>query len=155
MRRVLLMPVLAALMSLASYGEAEAGLFCGIGRYRCCPVDTCQPCGDYCQARVSCGPSYKTVRETVWCTEEYNECCTVYDTCVEKTPVTCKRVVYDTCYRNECYTVRKPCYHTTYRDVCYTVRKPCYHTCYRDVTCRVRKPCYHTCYRDVCYTVCK
>ena len=155
MKRFSVTPLMAAMLLALIGADAEAGLFCGMGRYRCCPAKSCEPCGEYTEARVSCCPQYKTVTETVWCTEEYTECCTVNDICCEKVPVTCNRTVYDTCYRDECYTVCKPCYHTCYREQCYTVRVPHYQTCYRTVCCTVRKPCYNTCYRDVCYTTCR
>ena len=155
MRHMTWLSVLLAAFALLGGSESEAGLFCGMGRYRHCPSESCEPCQDYCQARTCNSGCYKTVRETVWCTEQYQECQTVMDTCVEKVPVQCNRTVHDTCWRDECYTVCKPCYQTCYRQVCYTVRKPCYQTCYRTVCCQVRKPCYQTCYRNVCYTVCK
>jgi hypothetical protein len=102
MKRKMWIALVAALMSWTGADSADAGLFCGMGGYDCCPPSCCAPSGEYCQARISHCPSYRTVQETVWETEEY--CCpeTVYETCMEKVPVTCTRTVYDTCYRDEC-----------------------------------------------------
>src|SRR5262245_54985293 len=155
MKRFVFAPLLAAMLLALAGAQAEAGLFCGMGRFRCCPSDSCKPCGDYGSARACSSPCYKNVYETVWCTEEYVDQCTVYDTCVERVPICCNRTVYDTCYRDECYTVCTPGARTGYADCCCTVRVPHCQTCYRTVCCTVRKPCYNTCYRDVCYTVCR
>ncbi|MCA9114103.1 MAG: hypothetical protein KDA79_03395, partial [Planctomycetaceae bacterium] len=99
---------LAALLVVAGFGtnESDAGM-CGARRYRCCPTPACAPCGDYCNAKACC-TSYKTVKDVVWCQEEYCDTMTVYDHCVEKVPVTCQRTVYDTCYKDVPYTVCKP-----------------------------------------------
>ena len=155
MRHVIWIPLVTVFLSLVGIDNAEAGLFCGAGKYRNCPASCCEPTGDYCAARACCAPQYKVIRETVWCTQEYTECHTVMDTCCYQVPVSTQRTVYDTCYRDETYTTCRPVYQTCYRDVCHTVRKPVYQTCYRTVCCKIRRPVYNTCYRTVNYTVCK
>ncbi len=63
MRHMTWLSVLMAAFALLGGSQSEAGLFCGIGRYRCCPTDSCQTCQDYCQARTCNSGCYKTVRE--------------------------------------------------------------------------------------------
>src|SRR3954452_2498313 len=88
-------PIVAVLAVMLASGSADAGLF-GLHSYRCCPTESCAPCGDYCAAKTCCAPCYQTVQETVW--EKQDVVCTktVYDQVCEQVPYTCVRNVYDT-----------------------------------------------------------
>lgn len=171
MRKLSWIPLLAALLMALGMGSTANAGYCGGGCFNRCPADACAPCGDYCQAKVSCSPGYRTVREIVWDRQNVTCCRTVMDHIVEQVPVTATRNVYETHYRDVCSTIRRPVYQTCYRevsqkvcrpvhqtcyrDVCQTICRPVYQTCYREVTQRVCRPVYNTCYRQCNYTVCR
>ena len=107
MKNATWIPLLAAAMIMACFGEQAQAGYLGAGRYKCCPTEACTSCGDYCAAKECSSTCYKTVVETVWEKQNYTCQKTGYDTVCEKVPVQYTKHGYKTCYRDECYTVCK------------------------------------------------
>ena len=98
---------IACVMLFVCVGQAEADI-CGVGSYRCCPVETCAAASSYTACQVQTVTAWKTVCETVYEPEEYTTKKVVYEPVYEPVQQTTYRIVTETAYRDEEYTVCRP-----------------------------------------------
>ena len=136
MKNLLVVPMLAVAMAVASVREADAG-WCGAACFNRC--GSCCSAVDYCGCRQQCCTVMKTCKEVVY----------------EKQDYTCYKTVYETGLREQDDRLREVRRRDRYRNCEYTVCKPVWETKTKTFDYTVCKPVYETKTKDICYTVCK